>query len=178
MSTLNRQREAPHFTGQAIRPDGTPLILAAHKDDPDHVTVCLSWQKNRWQMTTIAANTTWPGSASYKEAVWRPSGGDVDPRNTDEITLSVAVDGVHEIQRWETSDGGLSWRKVADITTRSRVKNFRPTYIENAHEDDWRLLWHSGEFYGTTEVPGGGRHFDRFDDVMIVNELLVNTIKK
>lgn len=157
-------------TAQAIRPDGTPLILAGYRDDPDHATVCLSHRNGEWVMTTIAPNLTWPGSGSYKENVWRPSGGDVNPRDTNEITLSLAVGGVHEIQRWRTDDDGRTWHKVADLTRGSRVKNFRPRYVENGHPEDWNLMWHSGEFYGTTEVAGGGRHFDRFDDVMLVNE--------
>lgn len=165
-------------TDQAIRPDGTPLILAAFKDDPDHQTVCLSWQTDHWHLATIAPNEAWPGGGSYKENVWRPSGGSVNPANTNEIVLSLAVDGTHEIQRWKTPDQGLTWEKVGDITSGSAFKNFRPIYIENAHPEDWQLLWHNGEFYGTTVCPGGGRHFDRFDDVMIVNERLLSYIRK
>jgi len=162
-------------TGQAIRPDGTPMILAAYRDDPNHEIVALFYDAGQWRLATIAPSIEWPGSVNYAAPVWRPSGGDVNPADPDEVAIAVAVNGVHEIQRWRTDDGGYSWAKTAEVTRNSVVKNFRPRYVENAHPSDWNLLWHGGEFYGTTVVPSGGRHFDRYDDVLILNELLVDT---
>lgn len=163
-------------TGQAIRPDGTPMILAGYKNDPEHEIVSLYLKDGQWRMTTVSPNREWPGSANYAEKTWRPSGGDINPLDTDEIAIAVAVDGVHEIQLWRTSDGGDTWRHESDITKNSVVKNFRPRYIENAHPTDWNLLWHAGEFYGTTPaIDSGGQHFDRYDDVLMLNKLLLNT---
>jgi len=165
------------ITGQAIKLDGTPLILAGYQDNPNHQIVALYWDGNAWQMNKVADSVEWPGSVNYAQAVWRPSGGDVNPQNTNEIVIAVAVDGVHEIQRWLTDDGGATWSKSEDVTRNSIVKHFRPRYVENAHPDDFNLLWHAGEFYGTTDaIDSGGRHFDRYDDVLIVNELLVDTV--
>lgn len=162
---------------QAIDADGTSVIIAAHCDEPDHEYLAFRWRADSWQQTRICSNRSWPPNARYNQQVWRPAGGSINPHDTSEICIAVAEDSMHEIQSWRMNEEG-DWHKTADITSDSCVSNFRPVYIENAHPDDWQLLWHSGNFYGTTPAPHKGRHFDRFDDVQIINELLQPMIKR
>ena len=71
------------------------------------------------------------------------SGGLVlDHGDPDTVHLSIPVQGVREIERWKTSDLGVSWSK-SPVTTKSKRDNIRPFTIRNAPAGGPRVLWMS-----------------------------------
>ncbi|MCG3180525.1 MAG: hypothetical protein BIFFINMI_02887 [Phycisphaerae bacterium] len=84
---------------------------------------------------------------------WCYSGGmSLDPANPGVLFLSRQVKGVHEIERWETADGGATWKSEA-ITSDSRPdseKNVRP-FVVRGHGDEMQVLWMRGRYVYWTD---------------------------
>ena len=76
----------------------------------------------------------------------------LDHENTANIFMSRQVNGVHELDRWTTSDGGTTWDSTA-ITRGSAKKNTRPCVPRNHKPyDKVDVVW----MYGDYTSYGGG----------------------
>jgi hypothetical protein len=60
--------------------------------------------------------------------------------------LSREKNGVFEIERWSTDDGGRHWR-MESVTENSQRDNVRPFVIPNPAGDSVRLLWMNVQEY-------------------------------
>ena len=71
----------------------------------------------------------------------------IHPDNTNVIYLSKQVKGIFEIERWETSDSGKTWKQEA-VTRNSEFDNVRP-YIPRGlkAEDPEVVLWMENQKY-------------------------------
>lgn len=69
------------------------------------------------------------------------------PGNADVVYLSREVDGVFEIERWETSDYGKNWEKEA-VTQQSTLDNVRPYVPRGLGASDTEVvLWMENKKY-------------------------------
>lgn len=64
----------------------------------------------------------------------------------DVVYLSRRVDGVHEIERWVTSDCGETWSSQP-VTKGSSVDNVRPAVPLYRKPGDPAVLWMAGVYY-------------------------------
>lgn len=78
------------------------------------------------------------------------SGGmTLDHENPNIVFLSREINGQHEIERWETSDGGNTWSTTA-ITRNSYQLNMRPCVPRGNAKGETNLLWIYGRYDGFT----------------------------
>ena len=70
-----------------------------------------------------------------------PGGITIDPQDETVVYVAEVIDGVFEIRRGETADGGETW-SFESVTTGSEAKNIRPQPVENGAG----LFWMSGSF--------------------------------
>jgi hypothetical protein len=108
----------------AVGVDGRPvLVYATFPTDTDHRYRYARWTGSGWydrQLTTAGDSIAEDGGEPNY------SGGiTLDPDDPRVVLMSRQVNGVHEIQRWTTTDGGVSWHSEA-ITTGSTEPNVRP----------------------------------------------------
>jgi rhamnogalacturonyl hydrolase YesR len=70
------------------------------------------------------------------------SGGmSIDHENTNTLYLSIKRDSVFEIEKWETGNGGKSW-KASRFTSGSSKNNVRPVAVRGATEGNpLQVLW-------------------------------------
>jgi len=68
----------------------------------------------------------------------------IDNKNPNMIYVSIKVNGIFEIQKFITNDGGESWNKE-DITFGSYKDNLRPYVIKN-YNDNFDLVWFKGDY--------------------------------
>jgi hypothetical protein len=61
---------------------------------------------------------------------------------------------VFEIERWETSDGGRSWRSKA-VTSDSEWNNVRPVVPRNRKPVGIRVIWMNGGYRHYTDYQTG-----------------------
>ena len=74
------------------------------------------------------------------------SGGIVlDPTNPSVVYLSRSVSGVHELERWTTPDGGVTWN-ATPLTRGSTSPNVRPFVPRGEPRGDLGLLWMRGAY--------------------------------
>ncbi len=61
--------------------------------------------------------------------------------------LSREVSGTHEIETWQTPDGGATWTRQA-VTSESSVENVRPVAPRGLRSfaDDMSLVWMRGDY--------------------------------
>ena len=129
----------------ALTKDGKPvLVYATFSDDGySHRYEYARWTGKKWTVHAIAEAggpmTTDPIERYY-------SGGVVlDHRDPRIVYASVQQGSAHEILRFVTRDGGLSWKRKA-ITSSSPTDNVRPFVPRNLPKGNNELLWMRG-FY-------------------------------
>lgn len=66
------------------------------------------------------------------------------------VFLSRPVEGVFEIERWETSDGGASWTHRA-VTRGSSQRNVRPIVPRGGPADRPAVVWMQGDYVHYTD---------------------------
>lgn len=146
-------------TGVAFR-NGKGAALIAYKSDPDTEYRYCWWTGERWKTARVARTRTWWNGNGSSEL---PGGGDLHPLDPDEMVLAQPVEGVFELQRWRTRDGGLTWRKAADITSGSARDNVRPAFVKNPH-GSLPFIWYYGEYRGNEGLNGA---WDGYDDALV-----------
>ncbi|WP_334962627.1 BNR-4 repeat-containing protein [Nostoc sp.] len=71
-----------------------------------------------------------------------------NPTNNSDLS-STDLTGIRELQEWRTTDNGLTWSKVRDITTNSlpNIINGRP-YSPKNHDGKIAVVWWRGAYSG------------------------------
>ena len=111
--------------------------------EDDHRYHYARWDSAKWTDSEICAGGKWfPQTKSgEKEPEPHYSGGlALDPADPAFVYLSRPVQGIREIDRWTTADGGKTSKNEA-VTAGSKYDNIRPFVVRNAAPDGPRLLW-------------------------------------
>lgn len=131
--------------------NGNPVIVYARfPNDSTHVYYYATWNDNKWNNYIITESGGWfpetPAGTIEREPNY--SGGIIlDHQNPSIVYLSRQVNGVFEIERWSTRNGGGDWTTKA-ITSNSIHNNIRPFVIRNyAETDSLRVLWMNVDRY-------------------------------
>jgi len=137
----------------ALDAAGVPLMVFAVLHSPaDHRYVYARWSGTGWVRHPIVNAG---GTIAGDGAEVHYSGGITfdhdDPRR---VLLSREIGGVHEVERWETNDGGASWQHAA-VTSGSSRPNVRPIAARGRTDDAFDVLWMRGRYtnyrdYGTS----------------------------
>ena len=80
-----------------------------------------------------------PAGTTEREAHYS-GGAAIDPRKTDTDYASRPINGVFEIERWTTSDGGLTWSSTP-VTRNSNANNVRPFVVPGNREEASIVMW-------------------------------------
>jgi hypothetical protein len=102
-----------------------------------------------------SAGNTLICESAYADPTHEPhysSGLAIDPLDPDTVYLTRPVDGVRELEKWTTSDGGLTWKSEA-ITRGSKHDNIRPYVIRDHGNGGPTVLWQnlSGRYIHYTD---------------------------
>jgi hypothetical protein len=133
----------------AIDAVGRPVIVfAACPAEPDHRYHYAHWNGQKWVDHEICVAGGWfpqtPDGQREREPHY--SGGIVlDHQDPTIAYLSRQRDGVFEIERWTTKDGGRRWRS-APITHGSSKGNVRPFVARSHPADAPGLFWMHGDY--------------------------------
>lgn len=133
----------------AFDEDDHPVIAyTVFPTEDDHRYCYGRWRDGAWHTTELAAGgPAFPRSARGVSREQFYSGGiTLDHGDPNIAYLSRLVDGVYELERWETADRGATWSSRA-ITSGSDVDNVRPVVPLHRCEGDPQLLWMSGVYY-------------------------------
>lgn len=111
--------------------------------DDDHRYHCARWDGKGWLDTELCAGGKWfpqtPPGKKESEPHYS-SGLALDHEDPSVVYLSRPVNGVREIERWTTADGGKSWKSEA-VTTNSKFDNIRPVVVRDHATDGPTALW-------------------------------------
>jgi len=125
--------------------DGNPVIAyVKFPDNKTHVYCYARWDGHSWHNYKLVDSGNWFPQTPKGKAEPEPnySGGIViDHEDVNTIYLSREKQGVFEIEKWTTSNGGKTWDKES-VTERSSKDNVRPFAVRNAEKGDpLQLLW-------------------------------------
>ncbi len=121
--------------------------------ETDHRYHYARWDGGRWVDTEICGGGGWFPQTPPGKTETEPhysSGLVIDSTDPSVVYLTRPVEGVREVERRTTSDGGLTWRMEA-VTRESRHDNIRPVVVRNHSSDGPTVLWQS--------LTGRYRHF-------------------
>lgn len=134
-----------------------PVIVYSRLPAPgDHRYHYARWDGARWLDTELCAGGGWfpqtaPGATEREQQY---SGGlALDPDDPSVVYLSRPRDGVREIERWVTPDGGRTWTSTA-VTANSRHDNVRPFVVPGHAAGGPTVLW--------MNLSGRYRHYTDF----------------
>jgi hypothetical protein len=149
-TVMNPQASGCHGSAWDIALDNTgkPVIVYDQfKDGSNHVYYYVRWTGTSWfKRQLVNSGATMGGEDGFAGGIT------LDHENTNNIYMSRQVNGVHELDRWTTSDGGTTWDSTA-ITRGSAKKNTRPCVPRN-HKPYGKIdvVW----MYGDYSSYGGG----------------------
>lgn len=111
--------------------------------ETDHRYHFARWDGSRWIDHEITPAGAWfprtPAGTREREPHY--SGGmAIDPANPARVYLSRPVNGVFEIEEWNTPDGGATWSHAA-VTRDSAADNVRPFVVPGTPADRTVVLW-------------------------------------
>lgn len=126
----------------ALDAAGRPVIVyATFPSVTNHRYRYARWTGSAWEdheVCPAGRSIDGPSEVEY-------SGGIVlDHADPSRVYLSREVNGIHEIERRTTPDGGATWT-VEPITADSALKNVRPFVPRNA-ADEMSVLWMQGDY--------------------------------
>lgn len=126
------------------------IVYVRFPDDEHHVYYYARWDGRQWQNHRLIDAGKWfpqtpPGKAEPEPNY---SGGLVlDHEDPSVVYLSRQVDGVFELERWQTPDSGKTWNSKP-ITSSSGRDNVRPFAVRNAGRDNpVQVLWMRNSHY-------------------------------
>ncbi|MFW6157269.1 MAG: BNR-4 repeat-containing protein [Balneolaceae bacterium] len=131
--------------------EGHPVIVyAKFPDNETHIYCYARWNGEQWKNYELVDSGSWFPETPEGDEEREPnySGGIVlDHENPGTVYLSRQKEGVFEIEKWTTPDGGESWEEEA-VTRNSQQDNVRPFAVRNAGEGDpIQLLWMENSRY-------------------------------
>jgi hypothetical protein len=126
------------------------IVYSRLPEETDHRYHYAQWDGKKWDDHEICPAGPWfPATPEgKKESEPHYSGGVVlDSADPAIVFLSRKIGGVFEIERWETMDGGKTWKSEA-VTSNSTHNNVRPFVIRN-HPKKQKpdVLWMLNEKY-------------------------------
>lgn len=150
--------KANEETGRAwicdiVEKEGTPYILyTRHPQETDH-RYYYTWynaENQAWEDHEICKAGKWFPQTPEGETEREPhymGNMTFNPNKTNEIYLSREINGVFEIEKRTTSDGGNSW-DIVPITQNSTLDNVRP-YVPRYQPKDSKtvVLWMENKKY-------------------------------
>ena len=127
----------------ALDGSGYPTIVYANfPTTTDHRYRYARWTGSAWadhEITPAGGYIDGPGPNAYY------SGGvTLDHENSSIVYLSREISGVHEIEKWTTSDNGATWSSES-ITSGSSNKNIRPV-VPRGHTSELPVIWMNGDY--------------------------------
>jgi hypothetical protein len=119
------------------------IVYTRLPEETDHRYHYARWTGKQWLDKELCAGGRWfpqtrPGAVESEPHY--SSGLALDPADPSVVYLSRPVDGVREIEKWVTRDGGATWKSSA-ITAHSKFDNVRPVVVRNAAPNGPTLLW-------------------------------------
>lgn len=127
---------------------GNPVIAYARfPKETDHRYHYAHWIGDHWLDTELVAAGGWFPQTPAGEHEREPhySGGlALDHADPSIVYLSRKIDGMFEIERWITKNGGKTWRSTA-ITSKSTHPNVRPIVARNVGGGEY-VLWMQGDY--------------------------------
>jgi hypothetical protein len=122
---------------------GNPVIVyATFPTSTDHIYHYARWTGTAWVSSIITH------AGGYIDGSAEPyySGGvELNHANPSVVYLSRQINGIHEIEKWTTPDGGATWTSVA-ITSGSLKKNVRPVVPWGSSTAVMDVLWMRGDY--------------------------------
>ena len=137
----------------AVDESGRPvLVYAVFPASDDHRYRYARWDGTEWLDYEItSAGPSFPDKQmrrrgpSGRPLHYLSGGAALDPAAPSTVYLSREVSGVHEIQKWLTPDGGLTWCS-SPVTTASETDNVRPVVPRRAVPGAPDVLWLTGSY--------------------------------
>jgi hypothetical protein len=122
---------------------GNPVIVyATFPSSTNHIYRYARWTGTAWVNSTITAAG---GSIAGASQPYFSGGVELDHANPSNVYLSRQINGIHEIEKWTTSDGGATWSSVA-ITSGSLKKNVRPVVPWGSTTRVMQVIWMYGDY--------------------------------
>lgn len=130
---------------------GHPVIVYARfPDNKDHRYYYARWDGDNWLNVELCSAGKWFPQTQEGKEEREPnySGGLVlDHSNPSVVYLSREINGVFEIEKWSTDDGGKSWESEP-VTRNSVLDNVRPFVVRNSKEGDGpHVVWMQNRRY-------------------------------
>lgn len=130
---------------------GNPVVLYTKSpEETDHRYWYARYVDGQWINHEICKSGKWFPQTPEGQREREPhyfGGMTVHPGNANVVYLSRQVDGVFEIERWETSDYGKSWKSEA-ITQDSEYDNVRPYLPRGLQKEEPEVvLWMENQEY-------------------------------
>lgn len=130
----------------AIDGSGNPVVgyqVTEGGAATDHRYWYGKWNGTSWDTTEITSGgdgIKFQGGGSYYSGGIALNHGDLD-----EVWVSKPKNGVHNIFKYSTSDGGSTWVEGEQLTGSMTLPHFRPIYVRNAHAD-LQVFWMYGYY--------------------------------
>lgn len=144
---------------------GNPvLVYSRFPNDSNHHYYYARWNGLQWENHFLLNSGGWfpqtPDGAVEPEPHY--SGGIVlDHENPSAVYLSAKTNGIFEIEKWSTIDGGSTWC-IERITCNSVKDNIRPVAIRNARtHNPYQIIWMNVNKYV---------HYTNFDTSLKINQ--------
>lgn len=148
--------DGDHATGwdMAVDGDNRPVFVYAKgvQSSNGHEYWYLRWNGSQWVRNKIT------DAGSHLEGGEGGFSGGVTLDHADPSVVYLSRDngssssGKHEIERWETADGGRNWSS-RPITENSSTMNYRPIVPRGYTGGDVGLVWLHGAYHGYTGCP-------------------------
>lgn len=123
--------------------DNPVVVYTRLPAEDDHRYHYAIWDGRQWQDNELCAGGKWFPQTPLGKTEPEPhySGGlSLDHSDPSVVYLSRPVNGVREIERWTTADGGKSWNAGA-VTANSKFDNIRPVVVRDHTQDGPTVLW-------------------------------------
>ncbi len=130
------------------------IVYTRYPSETDHRYHYARWTGTIWLDVELARAGKWfpqtPEGVEERETYY--SGGIVlDKNKPSTVYLSREIDGIFELEQWETTNKGRSWN-ITQITANSEKLNIRPVVPVGTGGNKNMLLWMFGDY----------KHFTKF----------------
>jgi hypothetical protein len=146
----------------ALDESGLPVIAYTRlPEETDHRYCYARWTGEQWLDTELTAGGKWfpQTPEGKKETEPHYSGGmSLDHSDPSKLYISRSVDGVFEIEKWETQDKGKTWCSQP-ITKNSNHLNVRPIVPRGYVGKKPHVMWMFGDYEHYTKFNTGIKIF-------------------